>query len=126
MKKISPEGMKVLGPYSPAVQCGDFVFISGQLGLDPETMELVSQDFQAQLRQLFDNTKSLLDQLGLSVHHFVQARIFMTNLQDFPLLNEQYAQFLEGHCPARTTVEVQALPKGAKVEIEWVATLSIH
>jgi len=109
-----------IGPYSQAVQAGDFVFISGQIGIDPATGNL-SATIDGQTTQVMENLKAILKEAGLDFTDVVQSRIYVTDLQDFMTVNGIYQQYFERDPPARATVQVSALPKGAKVEIEMVA-----
>lgn len=112
-----------IGPYSQAVRAGSLVFCSGQIPLDPKTMEMVGgDDVAAQTRQVMVNLGAVLEAAGASLGGAVKATIFLTDLGDFGAVNEVYASyFTDGPPPARACVEVSALPKGAKVEIEVVA-----
>jgi 2-iminobutanoate/2-iminopropanoate deaminase len=109
-----------IGPYSQGVQYGDFVFISGQIGLDPVTGNLPAT-VDGQTIQVMENLKAILAEAGLDFTSVVQTRIFLTDLQDFTTVNGVYQRYFEGAYPARATVQVAGLPKGAKVEIEMVA-----
>ncbi len=111
-----------LGPYAQAVSCGGFLFTSGQVGIDPETGELV-EGFEGQTRQVLTNLTAVLAAAGRTPQHIVKATIFVTDLAEFPRLNELYGTFVGDHRPARSTVEVSALPKGALVEIDLVVAL---
>lgn len=112
-----------IGPYSQAVRAGSLVFCSGQIPLDPVSMEMVGgDDVSAQTRQVMTNLGAVLEAGGASFASVVKATIFLTDLGDFAAVNDVYASsFTEGPPPARACVEVSALPKGAKVEIEVVA-----
>lgn len=110
-----------LGPYSQAIKLTDFIFCSGQLGLNPATGELV-EGVKAQAEQAMKNLKAVLEAGGSSVDKIVKTTIFLKNIGDFPVVNEAYGSFFPGDKPARSTVEVAALPKGGLVEIEAIAT----
>lgn len=110
----------VVGPYSPAVRWGKLVFCSGQLGMDPRTGEL-AEGLEAQARQALANLAALLEDAGSGLDHVVKTTVFVQNMDDFPVLNEVYAQAFGDNRPARSTVEVAALPLGAVVEIEAIA-----
>ena len=110
-----------IGPYSQAVSASGFVFTSGQVGLDPATGELVAGGFEAQARQVLRNLERVLESAGCSFQDVVKATIFVTDLAHFQVLNELYGETLGPHRPARSTVQVAALPKGALVEIDLVA-----
>lgn len=110
-----------IGPYSQAVFTGDFLFTSGQIGIDPETGELVAGGFEAQARQVLRNLERVLASAGCSFQDVVKATIYLTDLAEFPRVNELYGEALGSHRPARSTVQVAGLPKGALVEIDLVA-----
>ncbi len=109
-----------VGPYSSAVRYGQFLFCSGQLGLDPGAGELV-EGLEGQARQALANLAALLEDAGSSLAHVVKVTVFVQNLADFPALNEIYAEAFGENRPARSTVEVAALPLRALVEIEAIA-----
>ena len=112
---------KAIGPYSQAVTAGGFLFTSGQIALDPATGEVVDGGFEAQARQVLRNLGQVLESSGCSFQDVIKATIFVTDLAFFPVLNELYGEVLGAHRPARSTVQVAALPKGALVEIDLVA-----
>ena len=109
-----------IGPYSQAVQQGDTLFVSGQLPLDPVTKEM-DDDAAAQARQSMKNIKAIVTAAGFTMEQVVRCGIFVTDLADFAAINEEYATFFQGDFPARATVQVAALPLGARVEIDAVA-----
>ena len=115
-----------IGPYSQAVRAGDLVFLSGQIPLSPRTGELVGgDDVQAQTDQVMKNLRAVLLASGSSLDKVVRATIYLTDLNDFSKVNMTYGSFFEGKAPpARACVEVSALPKGAKVEIDMIAIAS--
>ena len=117
------QGPKAIGPYSQAVQvdAGKMTFLSGQIPLDPKTMELVPGDVAAQTEQVMKNLGAVLSASGLDFSHVVRCTIFLTNLGDFARVNEVYGRYFTGAPPARATVQVAALPKGAQVEIDAIA-----
>lgn len=110
-----------VGPYSHAVRVGDFLFCSGQIPLDPATGQLVAGGIQAQTDRVMQNIQAILADQSLDFAHVVKTTVFMTNLGEFPAMNEVYARYFSGDFPARSTVQVAALPRGAAVEIEVVA-----
>lgn len=117
--KQAPEA---IGPYSQAVRVGDFVFCSGQIALDPGTGKLVGGDsVPDQTRQCLANLSAVLEAAGASLASVVKTTVYMTDLSQFPAMNEVYAGAFEGDPPARATVGVRALPAGAVVEVEAVA-----
>ena len=109
-----------IGPYSQAVQSGDFVFTSGQIGLDPATGNL-SATTEEQTVRTMENLHAILQQSGLGFRDVVQTRIYLTNMSDWTTVNGIYGSYFKDGYPARVTVQVAGLPKGAKVEIEMVA-----
>ncbi|NOJ95820.1 RidA family protein [Corallococcus sp. CA049B] len=119
----SDDAPKAIGPYSQAVQvdAGKMTFLSGQIPLDPKTMELVPGDVVAQAEQVMKNLQAVLAASGLDFSHVVRCTIFLTNLGDFAKVNEVYARAFAGSPPARATVQVSALPRGSQVEIDAIA-----
>ena len=109
-----------IGPYSQAVRHGDTLYVSGQLPLNPETKKM-DDDVSAQTKQSMNNIKAILQEAGSSMENVIRCGIFVTDLADFATVNEMYASFFEGDYPARATVQVAALPLGAKVEIDAIA-----
>lgn len=107
-----------VGPFSPAIRSGDFIFFSGQVGQDPATGKLVQGGVEAEARQLFKNVATLLEAAGKSFADVVKANVYLTVIQDFAAINAIYAEQFEAPFPARTTVAVAALPLGASIEIE--------
>ena len=110
-----------LGPYNHAVRVGDLLFCAGQIPVDPATGNLVTGDIRTQTERVLQNVQAILDDQGLTFANVVKSTVFMTNLGDFGAMNEIYAQHFTENFPARSTVQVAALPKGATVEIEVVA-----
>lgn len=110
-----------IGPYSQAVRAGDWLYTAGQVALDPETGELRPGGVAEQAEQVLRNLSALLREAGLEPRHVVKTTIFLTDLADFGAVNEVYARFFEEPYPARSTVQVAALPRGARVEIDLVA-----
>ena len=123
-KAITTSKAKAIGPYSMAIETGDLVFLSGQTPLDAATGKLVDGDIAAQARQSLENLKTILDAAGLTFAHVVKANIFLTNMGDFAAVNEVYKSYFREPYPARSTIAVAALPMGAKVEIEMIASRS--
>lgn len=120
LQKVESErGPKAIGPYSPAVKLGDFVFLSGQLGMDADG-NLVSDDVIEQSKQAMDNIGYLLEEMGLAYRHIAKTTVFVSDLNDFSKVNEVYGSYFDGVYPARSCVEVARLPKDAKVEIECI------
>ena len=110
-----------VGPYNHAVRVGDLLFCAGQIPLDPATGNLIAGDIRVQTERVLQNIKAILDDQKLTFANVVKSTVFMTNLADFAGMNEVYAQHFTGDCPARSTLQVAALPKGANVEIEVIA-----
>jgi 2-iminobutanoate/2-iminopropanoate deaminase len=123
MKKIisTSDAPAAIGPYSQAIRSGNFIFCSGQIPLNPKSGEMVSDDISAQTRRVLDNISGLLKSEGLSLGDVLKTTIFLTDLGNFQIVNEIYGSYFNNQPPARSTVQVSALPKGAKVEIEVIA-----
>jgi len=117
----TPQAPAPIGPYSQAIEAGDFLFVSGQIGIDPATGELVTADLEAETRQVMANIGAILEQAGLSYAHVIKTSIFLQNMDDFAQVNAIYGSYFEADYPARETVEVSRLPKGVKVEISVIA-----
>lgn len=109
------------GPYNHAVRIGDLLFCAGQIPLDPATGDLVKGDIKAQTQRVLENVKLILEDQKLSFNHVVKSTVFLTDLADFAGMNEIYGKFFTSDFPARSTIQVAALPKGANVEIEVIA-----
>jgi 2-iminobutanoate/2-iminopropanoate deaminase len=114
---------KAIGPYSQAVRAGNLLFLSGQIPLDPASGELVQGDFAAQTRRVFENLKAVLAAGGATFANVARATVFLTDLGNFQTLNGIYAEYFGDHKPARSTVGVASLPKGATVEIDLIAVV---
>lgn len=110
-----------VGPYSQAINCGDFVFLSGQIPLVPETGLVADGGLEAQAHQMFANIKAVLAEAGMSLSNVVKTTVFMTDLSQFAAFNAIYAEYFKAPYPARSCVEVSALPKGVLVECELIA-----
>lgn len=117
----TPNAAQAVGPYSQAMGAGSLVFFSGQIPLDPKTGLLVGEDVGAQVEQVLDNVETLLRDAGLTTDHVVKSTIFLTDMADFAVVNEAYAKRFRAPWPARSTIQVAGLPKGALVEIEIIA-----
>lgn len=117
----SDKAPKAIGPYSVANRVGNLIFTAGQLGLDPQTMELVPGGIRAETRQALTNIRHVLEAAGSSLDRVVKTTVFLRDMRDFIEMNEVYAEFFPKDPPARSTVQVAALPKGGAVEIEVVA-----
>ncbi|MCL6466581.1 MAG: RidA family protein [candidate division WOR-3 bacterium] len=117
---VSEQAPKPVGPYSQAVIVGSLVWCSGQIGIDPNTGTLV-EGLEQQTEQIFNNLKAVLEKAGSGLERVVKTTVFITSMDNFARVNEVYARFFKEPFPARSTVEVGALPKGALVEIEVIA-----
>lgn len=119
----SDNAPKAIGPYSQAVQvpAGTMTFLSGQIPLDPQTMNIVEGDVVAQTEQVMKNLQAVLEAAGLTFDNVVRCGIFVTDLNDFAKVNEVYGRYFKGPPPARATVQVAALPRAVKVEIDAIA-----
>jgi 2-iminobutanoate/2-iminopropanoate deaminase len=115
---------RALGPYSVANRFGDLVFAAGQLGLDPQTGELAPGGIEAETRQALTNLKHVLEAAGSSLENVLKTTVFLRDMGDFARMNAIYGEFFPRDCPARSTVQVAALPKGGAVEIELIACLA--
>jgi 2-iminobutanoate/2-iminopropanoate deaminase len=115
------KSVPAVGPYNHAVRIGDFLFCAGQIPTDPVNGNLVSGDIKVQTERVLQNVKAILDDQSLSFANVIKSTVFMTNLADFAGMNEVYAKYFTSDFPARSTVQVAALPKGANVEIEVIA-----
>ncbi len=121
----TPNAPAAIGPYSQGIKtsAGKMIFTAGQIALDPATGRLVEGEIAAQTRRALDNVKAILSAGGASLENVVKTNVFMSDLGEFAAMNEVYAEYFPANPPARSTVEVKALPRGAKVEIEAVAVV---
>lgn len=117
----TPDAPAAIGPYSQAVKVGGFLYTSGQISLDPATGTLVEGSFDEQAHRVFRNLQAILRAAGTDFNRVVKATVYVTSLGNFAALNTIYTSYFGDHKPARTTVEVSALPKGAAVEIDLIA-----
>ena len=120
-RAIETPKAKAVGPYSMAIEAGDYVYLSGQTPMDPATGKLVQADIGAETKQCLENLKNVLEAAGLTFANVVKSNVFLTNMGDFAAMNEVYKAYFPAPFPARSTVAVAALPLGARVEIELVA-----
>ncbi|HEY4815989.1 MAG TPA: RidA family protein [Candidatus Acidoferrum sp.] len=118
---ITDRGPKPIGPYSQAIKANGFIYLSGQVALDPQSGEMVGSDIRQQTERVFENIKGILEAAGANLHHVVKATVFLKDMNDFPAMNEVYARYFTTAAPARSTVQVSRLPKDALVEIEVIA-----
>lgn len=125
MKRVhTNDAPEAIGPYSQAVALDGWLYTSGQVGIDPATGELAGEDFEVQATQVFRNLSQVLAASGCGFENVVRATVYLLDMADFPKLNALYAEAMGEHRPARSTVQVAALPKGASVEIDLVARLA--
>jgi 2-iminobutanoate/2-iminopropanoate deaminase len=110
-----------VGPYNQAVRLGDLLFCAGQIPIDPATGNMIGGDIKVQAERVLENVKAILDDQNLTFANVVKSTVFLTNLADFAGMNEVYAKYFTADFPARSTVQVAGLPKGANVEIEVIA-----
>lgn len=110
-----------MGPYSQAVLSGDTLYLSGQIGLDPDTGEMVSENVREQTEQVLDNLTAVLEEAGASLDDVVKATVYLTDMNDYASFNQVYGSYFQDAQPARACVEVCSLPKGALVEIDLIA-----
>lgn len=124
-KKVisSKKAPQPIGPYSVAIQSGTLVFTSGQLGLDPASGNLVAGGVEAETRQVLTNLRNVLEAAGSGLDNALKTTVFLKDMADFPKMNAIYGEFFPENPPARSTVQVAALPKGGAIEIEVIATL---
>ncbi|MBX7180901.1 MAG: RidA family protein [Bacteroidia bacterium] len=119
----SPAAPAPIGPYSQAVKAGNFLFLSGQIALDPATGELKMDSVEVETQQVMKNLQAVLQQAGLDFNHVVKTTIFLMDMNDFATVNTIYGSYFQGDFPARETVQVAGLPKGVRVEISMVAAV---
>ncbi len=126
MKKVinTTNAPAPIGPYSQAITAGGFVFVSGQIPIDPSTGELISENVKAETKQVMENIKAILSEAGLGFNHIVKTSIFLTDMQSFAQVNEVYGTYFTDQFPARETIQVAALPKNVNVEISVIAIKS--
>ncbi len=118
--KLAPQA---IGPYSQAIKTGNYVFCSGQIGLSPETGQMAGEDISSQTNQALKNIQAILQEAGTDFMHVTKVTIFITDMKNYSTVNEIYAKYFVGVKPARSAVQVSALPKNALVEIECIATM---
>ena len=123
MKKIiqTERAPKPIGPYSQAIRAENFIFLSGQIPIDPSTGEMIRGDIRQQTRQVLENMKGVLESQGLGMQDVVKVNIFLKDMGNFNEMNEVYATYFSSSPPARSTVEVAKLPRNAEIEIEAIA-----
>jgi 2-iminobutanoate/2-iminopropanoate deaminase len=114
-------GPKAIGPYSQAIRANGFVFVSGQIPLDPATQQLVAGDVQVQTERVLENLKGILEAAGSSLDRVVRTTVFLADMNEFAAMNEVYGRYFRSQPPARSTVQVARLPRDARVEIDVIA-----
>lgn len=121
-KKIAPvRGPQAVGPYSPAIKAKGFVFVSGQVAIDPDTQEIERGTIQQQVDRILQNLQLILEAAGSSLDRVVKASVFLADMNNFEEMNQTYGEYFQDPAPARTTVEVSRLPKDVDVEIDVIA-----
>ena len=123
MKNVvtTDRGPKPIGPYSQAIKANGFIYLSGQVALDPKTGEIAGAEIRQQTERVLENIKGILEAAGGNLHHVIKTTVFLKDMNDFPTMNEVYARYFTSAPPARSTVQVSRLPKDALVEIEVIA-----
>ena len=116
-------GPKPIGPYSQAVKTNGFLYLSGQVALDPKTNEMTGADIRQQTERVLENIKGIVEAAGSNLHHVIKTTVFLKDMNEFPQMNEVYARYFTAAPPARSTVQVARLPKDALVEIEVIAVI---
>jgi len=120
---LTERGPKPIGPYSQAVRTNGFLYVSGQVALDPKTGEMTGKDIRQQTQRVLENLKGILEAAGSNLHHVVKTTVFLKDMNEFAAMNEVYGNYFTSAPPARSTVQVSRLPKDALVEIEVIAGL---
>ena len=116
-------GPRAIGPYSQGIKANGFVFLSGQIALDPQTQQIVEGDVARQTERVLENLKGIVEAAGSSIQRVVKTTVFLSDINDFAAMNEVYARYFTAHPPARSTVEVARLPRDVRVEIDLIALL---
>jgi 2-iminobutanoate/2-iminopropanoate deaminase len=116
-------GPKAIGPYSQAIRANGFLFVSGQIPLDPATQQLISGDISAQTERVLENLKGIVEAAGSSLDRVVRATVFLADMNEFAAMNEVYGRYFQKQPPARSTVQVSRLPRDVRVEIDVIALL---
>ncbi len=120
---LTDRGPKPIGPYSQAIRTNGFLYVSGQVALDPKSGELTGADIRQQTERVLENVKGILEAAGSNMNHVVKTTVFLKDMNEFAAMNEVYAKYFNSPPPARSTVQVSRLPKDALVEIEVIAGL---
>ena len=123
MKEVisTDRGPKAIGPYCQAIRANGFIFVSGQIPLDPQTQQLVEGDVARQTERVLENLKGIVEAAGSSLNRVVKTTVYLKDLSDFPAMNEVYGRYFPASPPSRATVEVARLPRDVRVEIELIA-----
>jgi 2-iminobutanoate/2-iminopropanoate deaminase len=116
-------GPKAIGPYSQAVRANGFVFLSGQIALDPQTQQIVEGGISLQTERVLENLKAILVAAGSSIDRVVKTTVFLADMNEFGVMNEVYSRYFENNPPARSTIEASRLPRNVRVEIDLIALL---
>ena len=119
-KIATPNAPQAIGPYSQAIRCGDFLFVSGQIAIDPQTSNIIEGDIEAQAEQVLKNLAAIIDAAGMSLQNVVKCTCFLKDMNDFVSFNGVYERYFGEILPARETVEVSRLPKDARVEVSAI------
>jgi len=119
----TPDAPQAIGTYSQAVKCGNTVYVSGQIPLDPKTGEMVTGEMESQIRRVFDNLKAIINAAGGDFPHVAKLNVFLTDLANFALVNKIMSEYFQQPYPARAAIGVAALPKGAQVEMDCIVEL---
>jgi 2-iminobutanoate/2-iminopropanoate deaminase len=120
---LTEHGPKPIGPYSQAIRANGFLFVSGQVALDPKTGEMVGGDIRQQTERVMENVRGIVEAAGTKLAHVVKTTVFLKDMNEFAAMNEVYARYFSSAPPARATVQAARLPKDALVEIEVIAVL---
>lgn len=125
MKEViaTDRGPKAIGPYSQAIRANGFVFVSGQIALDPRTQEIVPGDIAAQTERVLENLRGILEAAGSTLDKVARTTVFLADMNEFKAMNDVYAKYFPAHPPARSTVQVVRLPRDVRVEIDAIAVL---
>lgn len=120
-EEISVKDCQVIGPYSQAVKFGNLIFVSGQVALNPKTNNIIDGDIKVQTKEIFNRLEKILEAAGASLNDILKVNVYLKSMGDFPAMNEVYATYFQKPYPARATVEVARLPKGALIEVDCIA-----
>src|SRR5438876_4891254 len=120
---LTDRGPKPIGPYSQAIRANGFLYVSGQVALDPKTGAMAGAEIRQQTERTLENVKGILEAAGANLHHVLKTTVFLNDINDFAAMNEVYGRYFPTAAPARSTVQVARLPKDALVEIEVIANI---